>query len=894
MHDPDPPPPEGAPPTIWEGRVLAGRFHVEKLLGQGGMGEVLLARDQLLDRRVALKHVRADAAHGGDQAKAILQEARRASRINDRHVAAVHDVVTDGDDVLIVMEYVEGETLRHRLHQPLGLDEFWDLAQQCLSGLGAAHAQGVIHRDIKPENLMLTRGRDVKILDFGIARRSAGSGTSPGLTTTGELYKGAAGTPPYMAPEAHYGGSIDERTDLFSLGTVFYEMLAAQHPFMGASYEVVVDKIMHTPPRPVNELNAAVSPQLSGVISKMLARDPAQRFASCAEVAEALQSVRRGTGERFTQASTVAVPVRPPARGKLGLRLLVGAAALAAVAALIAGWLAFAGAQLPAERRLALLPPTTAGADPDFKAFAVGATEVLARRLVSHQLTRGFQVSSIAETYEEKLATPQDARQHLGANLVLVPFIDERENRLTARLELRESRRGRRLASRQIDVPVQEPFAFVDSLYHASLAMLRLPARTQTAQADLGIRGAGTLRFLLQGIGRRRMAESLESKQRALVDFETAYRTEPEPSAPRCWLSVAQTTMFSATQDTAWLARAEASAREAVSLDSTRAENLRNLGAALAYRKSYVEAELAYRTACRLDPTDDEAWYRWGRTFPRMGKTDEERKVYLAAIALRPHCVKPWWWLATWEFRNGHTLAACAAYRDMIRRSPDWFNGYSSLGGVLLLNGLYANAIDTLRIAVELNPAYAAYSNLGTAYFNSGHAAEAVAAYNQAFQFGDVTYVVWLNLGDAYYWLSRRPDQARDAYRQAVRVARADMVERERSGGRPDPLAAAALATIYPKLGEPDSARVMLARALALDSLNTYVQYDAALTQWQLGAHQSAIDWLRRSIASGFPVVWVRDSPVHKDWRGDPGFDALVARATPAATDRSPDKGGTR
>jgi serine/threonine-protein kinase len=447
---------------------------------------------------------------------------------------------------------------------------------------------------------------------------------------------------------------------------------------------------------------------------------------------------------------------------------------------------------------------------------------------------------------------------------------------------------------RDVDVPVQQPFAFVDSLYHAALALVHLPMRTQTAQADLGIQGAGTLRFLFQGIGRRRMAESLESKQRALADFETAYRTEPEPSAPRCWLSLAQATMFNATHDTTWLARAEDSAREAVSLDSTRAENFRNLGAVLAVRKSYAEAELAYRTACRLDPTDDEAWYRWGRTLVRMGRAEDERNVYLAAISRRPHCVKPWWWLASWEFRNGHIPEACAAYREMIRRSPEWFNGYSSLGGMLLFNGFYSDAIDTLRIAVELRPAYGAYSNLGTAYFNSGHAAEAVAAYNQAFQFGDVTYVVWMNLGDAYYWLSRRPDQARDAYRQAVRVARSEMQERERTGGRPDPLTAASLANIYPKLDEPDSARAMLVRALALDSLNTYVQYDAALTLWQLGDHPAAIEWLKRSMASGFPVAWVRDSPVHRDWRGDPGFDAMVASAAPAANDRSLGKGGTR
>src|SRR5262249_14854272 len=160
--------------------------------------------------------------------------------------------------------------------------------------------------------------------------------------------------------------------------------------------------------------------------------------------------------------------------------------------------------------------------------------------------------------YEQKLATPQDARRKLGSNLVLVPSFAQRENRLTARLELREPVRSRRWPPPTAPAPAQRPFPSTDGLYPRAWARRGRPFRPRRAQADLGIRGAGTLRFLFQGIGRRRVAESLESRQRALADFETAYRTEPDPSSPRTWLALAQTTMFGATQDTTWLARAEA------------------------------------------------------------------------------------------------------------------------------------------------------------------------------------------------------------------------------------------------------------------------------------------------------------------------------------------------
>ena len=145
----------GSDATGCPGHVLLGRFRVEKVLGRGGMGEVLLAHDTLLQRKVALKHLRTDGAQGADRRSAMLKEARRASQVGDRRIAAIHDILDLGDDVLLVMEYVEGSTLREHLKEPFPLERFWELSSECLEALGSAHAHGVIHRDIKPENLML-------------------------------------------------------------------------------------------------------------------------------------------------------------------------------------------------------------------------------------------------------------------------------------------------------------------------------------------------------------------------------------------------------------------------------------------------------------------------------------------------------------------------------------------------------------------------------------------------------------------------------------------------------------------------------------------------------------------------------------------------------------------
>lgn len=267
----------------------------------------------------------------------------------------------------------------------------------------------------------------------------------------------------------------------------------------------------------------------------------------------------------------------------------------------------------------------------------------------------------------------------------------------------------------------------------------------------------------------------------------------------------------------------------------------------------------------------------------RQGQPEKEKAIYDAAISRRPHAWQPRWWLASWYFRYSRVDESIAAFREMVRRAPQLSMGFSSLGGVLVQHGDYAAAIDTLRHSIELFPSRFAYNNLGTAYFNSGRFTEAVDAYNQSFQFGEADYASWLNLGDAYYFLRGRKDQAADAYRQAVRIGRDSLAASARRGGSFNVMIPANLATVFPKLGQPDSARVWLFRALAADSSNPSVRYCAALTWWQLHDEPRAIAALQQAVAAGYPVVWIRDSPMFRDWRRVAEYRALVEGANPAS-----------
>ena len=305
--------------------LTISRFRIAERLGVGGMGEVYRARDTKLGRTVALKRMAPALRDDPDSRRRFLREAIRTSSLNDPHIAAIHDVLEQGRDILLVMEYVEGETLRQRLRRPLTLQQFLDIAVQSTQALVAAHEHGIIHGDIKPENIMLTSAGQVKVLDFGLARHLPRSGRS----STMDRFSTLAGTPAYMAPELLREEIPDGRADLFSLGVVFYEALTGRNPFVTPTFMATGERILHHDPDPLDVSNSHAPPPLQAIVNRLLAKDSRQRFASAAELLSALLSLQPAP-------RAANLPLRPPSprlrwRPLLALVFLVLAAALAAL-----------------------------------------------------------------------------------------------------------------------------------------------------------------------------------------------------------------------------------------------------------------------------------------------------------------------------------------------------------------------------------------------------------------------------------------------------------------------------------------------------------------------------------------------------------------------------------
>jgi len=300
-----------------------GRFVIRSKLGAGGMGEVYYAEDTALRRPVALKRVARKFCTDPEARRRILREAQRASALTSERIAGIHDVLEENGEVFVVMEYVHGTTLRERLHQPMPVPEFFQIATQCAEALIAAHEHGIVHCDIKPENIMLTPEGRVKILDFGLAKHLPRSDQSSTMALSGML----AGTPGYIPPEVLLEGVPDGRTDIFSLGIVFYEMLTMKNPFHKGGFVATSERTLHETPTAIRALNPCVPEPLQAIIMKAMAKAPPQRYANACELLDDLHRVQAGG---LPAKSTLLLPERK----QWGRPLQLVAAVLLAMGAL--------------------------------------------------------------------------------------------------------------------------------------------------------------------------------------------------------------------------------------------------------------------------------------------------------------------------------------------------------------------------------------------------------------------------------------------------------------------------------------------------------------------------------------------------------------------------------
>jgi predicted Ser/Thr protein kinase len=316
------------------GTVLSGRYRLEAKLGSGGMSTVYLARDTTLDRSVALKVMHREMSEQADQLERFRQEARAVAKLSHPNVVAVIDAGEDGGHPYIVFEYVEGETLKQRINRIGALDaqEALAYAIEIARGLTVAHARRLVHRDIKPQNVLIDSEGRAKLTDFGISRQLE----QDGMTATGRVL----GTTDYVAPEQAMGHPVDQRSDIYSLGVVLYEMLIGQVPFHADSQVGVAMKHVNEGMPDVQTRRPDLSAAAALVVERATAKDPAQRYQDVGEMIDDLSTaleVEAARAGSTTGEATSVLQAVPPAKRKLSSRARWSWAAIALIVLVGAG-----------------------------------------------------------------------------------------------------------------------------------------------------------------------------------------------------------------------------------------------------------------------------------------------------------------------------------------------------------------------------------------------------------------------------------------------------------------------------------------------------------------------------------------------------------------------------
>ncbi|HEX4961632.1 MAG TPA: protein kinase [Thermoanaerobaculia bacterium] len=715
-----------------------GPYRLVREIGSGGMGVVYEAEDTRLQRRVAVKLLPPELSRDRGAKERFLREARAASALDDPNICTVHDVGECDGQLYIVMAYYEGETLKERLAKgPLPESEARQVAIEVARALARAHEAGIVHRDIKPANVMLTRHGKVKVLDFGIAKMR-GDAT---LTRVGS----SLGTPAYMSPEQARGEPVDGRTDVWSLGALLYEMLAGRRPFPGDDERAVLSAIQSCKPAPLDRIRPEVSATLARTVAKALAKDPAERHQSAAELLSDLELLK--------PSPWILPALRRWRRGK-GFRaavlvLIVAASVLLAFRLKEFLWHSTA----PPPLRVAVLRPamTSTGKNPD---LAYVASDVMNAAIDTLIPLQGLQPIDPPEKDEASGSAAERSRR-AEANEVVSPLLDCQEE--SCRVKLRRLREPG-----DVVLGTVGPFEVQTGIENVQRLAEGVRANLQQLYPDHRLRPeskGGRVRpedysAYLQLERRVDGGERLGPKE--LDRLDALLRTSPDLlGAYRLAADIARD-LEQVDRALGYISRAEAIAPNdpRVLFSRFRTEMAGNRSAA---------AQATLRRLSELVPGDARVPRAKADLLEARGELKEARRVLQEVVRRRP-LWRPILELATLEVRLGESDSARRRLGELLEAQPGNQYVLHDLAFLEGASGDLERAATIYEKLIRLQPARPYFSSLGFIRFLLGDYAAAESAYRQALALEPHGTLTRFNLATALEAEGKLPE-ARRLYR---------------------------------------------------------------------------------------------------------------------------------
>ena len=856
-------------------------YRVTEKLGAGGMGVVYKAFDLLLERPVALKFLSANLVISSSDKEMLLREARAASALDHPNIGVIHGVEESPDGQLfIVMAYYEGETLAQKLARgPIPVRDSLDLAMQIARGLGAAHAHHILHRDIKPSNIIVTKENVAKIVDFGLARVVASTSATQSISSTGTL--------PYMSPEQILGQTIDQRSDIWSLGVILVQMIAGSHPFLRPNAGAMTFAILNQAPAAVDVTPPAMQPILYHALSKK----PETRYASAEEMLHALEAARAqiisspASPEETTVASINTTALKLYAENassprwaggtpKKTQRLLLGSLGIAVAAAVVfflpsarerfVG-LAYAGS----EKHIAVLPFANTGNDPEFQPVAEGLMDSMTNSLSNLEAAQhALWVVPASVVRERKVSNPATAFRELGATMVVQGAVERKGRGVLLTVVLIDAKRLRQIGSLQLDDPAGDLAALQDQAVTRLARMMRVNV-SEALHTASSSNTPNAYESYLKALGYIQRYDKPGNLDLAIRELNSALDKAPRFAAGYATLGDAFRLKFLMDHDPRRIEQALANCRKALEIDEHLPAVHVTLGHLYTAAGKSDLALLEFQKALEAYPRDADALIGMAGVYERTGKAADAEENYKRAMALRPDYWEGYQLLAEFYLRQKRLQDSVGQYRRVIELTPDNPSAYSDLGVVYMElkdSRSYAAAEAAFQKSIQLAPNYQAFTNLGLLYIDQKRYTEAADATRKALELNDKDWRVWANLQLAYAWLKD------DEKMRAARTRALSLLEEYASLNSEDASVQSMLSTYYAEDKLRKKALDCANAALRLAPKDPWILADVAETYDDLGERKRAIQFAQDSLKNGYTLADLQDRPALSGLLADPSF----------------------